>query len=499
MIGPVGSGVSIAAGIIRDRLVNRFYYQADEVIKVSALIDADSSKVSRRSADGLSGHARIEHLQETGNQLRKKYGAEYLAKTVVYKINESRIAADGLEQIINDAPRRAKRLRRVTIIDSLKNGAELDLLRSVYKDMLVVFGIFAPDHVRTRRLKEAGVSDKDVGAILDRDQGEVIPHGQQTKSIFSESDFFIRNDGDNETGLRDAIERFLEIIFDIGIHTPTFSERAMHEADAVAHRSGCMSRQVGAAIVDEKGDVISVGWNDVPKAGGGLYTEVDQWSSDPKTGKSVDRDNRCFRFGKRVCHNDDEKELIRQELLRGLKAANVLRPDVKDEEIAAAIKGTRLDSVIEFSRSIHAEMESILSVARDARHSLVKSTLYVTTYPCHNCARHIVAAGIKEVVYIQPYRKSLAVKLHHDAVSEDARTPDRTIFNQYEGVAPKHFARLFRARKERKSCGAVRTDDATLAEPVFQQPLDSFIAYELRVTLELTSLTHTNAGQRGGN
>ena len=35
-----------------------------------------------------------------------------------------------------------------------------------------------------------------------------------------------------------------------------------HEAAAVANRSGCMSRQVGAAVVDAKGDLISVGWND---------------------------------------------------------------------------------------------------------------------------------------------------------------------------------------------------------------------------------------------
>jgi deoxycytidylate deaminase len=493
MVGPLSSGVSTTSRILRDRLTERFGYDAPAIIKVSGLIDEDAHRVDRQPSTRKPVHERIVHLQETGNLLRKKYGTDYLAKRAVEVINRSRTSGpdQGFEKVAEGSPRRPINLRRVSVIDSLKNEAELALLRSVYKDVLVVFGVFAPDHVRTRRLKEAGVSDADVGAILDRDQGEVVPHGQQTRSIFSDADFFIRNDGDNETGLRRATERFLDVLFDVGVHTPTRAEGAMHEAASVANRSACMSRQVGAAIVDTHGDLVSVGWNDVPKHGGGLYVEDDQWSSD-STGRAADRDQRCFRFGQRICHNDHEKDLIRADLLASLKTAGVLRSDVAEADVAKAIRGTRLDAVIEFSRAIHAEMEAILAVARDSRHSLVGATLYSTTYPCHNCARHIVAAGIKELVYIQPYRKSLALKLHHDAVSEDSRTLDRTAFSQYEGVAPKHFDRLFRARAERKTAGAVRHDDPKSALPAFRQPLDSFISYELRVAAELGSMT--NAG-----
>ncbi|MFD2579396.1 deaminase [Novosphingobium colocasiae] len=53
-----------------------------------------------------------------------------------------------------------------------------------------------------------------------------------------------------------------------------------------------------------------------------------------------------------------------------------------------------------FSRSVHAEMEAIVSVARIGKGSTVESTLYTTTFPCHNCARHIVAAGITRVVFL---------------------------------------------------------------------------------------------------
>lgn len=489
MVGPVGSGVSTTARALREVLAQRYGYDAREVVKVSSLIDEDAVRIGKTPSTGLFGHDRIQSLQETGTELRRRYGPDYLAKRAVGLISHARTHGEGFERLQEGAASRPVRLRRIWIIDSLKNDAELSLLRTIYKDVLVVFGVFAPDHVRKRRLLELGVSEADVGAILDRDQGEVVSYGQQTRSIFSEADFFIRNDGDNDTALRRAIERYLSIVFDIGIHTPTRAESAMHEASDVANRSACMSRQVGAAIVDSKGDLISLGWNDVPRAGGGLYVEDDQWSTDSGKENPGDRDHRCFRFGQKICHNDREKDAIRADLLRRLRTSGLLREGTTDADLAKAIRGSGLDAVIEFSRSIHAEMEAILAIARDSRHSLIGATLYSTTYPCHNCARHIVAAGISEVVYIQPYKKSLAMKLHHDAVSEDQRGDGRTVFRQYEGVAPKHFTLLFRQRTERKIHGRVRVDDPKTAVPVFRQPLDSFAVYELRIAEELGSLS----------
>jgi deoxycytidylate deaminase len=72
--------------------------------------------------------------------------------------------------------------------------------------------------------------------------------------------------------------------------------------------------------------------------------------------------------------------------------------------------------ITEFGRPVHAEMEAILSCARIGI-SPKMGTLYCTTFPCHNCAKHIVAAGIKRVVYVEPYPKSKAEKLHSDSLN----------------------------------------------------------------------------------
>lgn len=75
-----------------------------------------------------------------------------------------------------------------------------------------------------------------------------------------------------------------------------------------------------------------------------------------------------------------------------------------------------IKDAIEYSRSIHAEMDALMSAARQGI-STLGATLYVTTYPCHNCARHLIAAGISAVFYVEPYVKSLAMELHSDALN----------------------------------------------------------------------------------
>jgi dCMP deaminase len=49
---------------------------------------------------------------------------------------------------------------------------------------------------------------------------------------------------------------------------------------------------------------------------------------------------------------------------------------------------------------VHAEMNAIASSRQDLR----GSTLYVTWSPCRDCAKAIITAGVKTVVYRQEYR-----------------------------------------------------------------------------------------------
>lgn len=163
--------------------------------------------------------------------------------------------------------------------------------------------------------------------------------------------------------------------------------------------------------------------------------------------------------------------------------------DESREKFQAAVKKTKIRGLIEFSRAIHAEMHAILSAARSEGDRIHGGTLVVTTYPCHSCARHIVAAGIKEVFYIEPYRKSMAIALHEDAITEDEKSIDKVRILPYHGVAPRRYFSLFLAGAERRkspSNGRRLEIDKKFAWPVTEKSTESFPTLESLVVRNIT-------------
>jgi deoxycytidylate deaminase len=99
------------------------------------------------------------------------------------------------------------------------------------------------------------------------------------------------------------------------------------------------------------------------------------------------------------------------------------------------------------------------------------STLYVTVFPCHNCARHLVAAGVEAVYFIEPYVKSLAYELHSDSiaeeVSDDSSSSERRMtVAPFTGVGPRMYDDFFSKRKDLKGSRG-RFDPKDEGEPYF--------------------------------
>jgi len=92
-------------------------------------------------------------------------------------------------------------------------------------------------------------------------------------------------------------------------------------------------------------------------------------------------------------------------------------------------------------------MEAILSCAREGI-SCIGGTLYCTTFPCHNCAKHLIAAGIRRVVYVEPYPKSKALDFHSESIElrtaiEVGAMTEQVIFEPFTGVGARRFLDLF--------------------------------------------------------
>jgi len=92
-------------------------------------------------------------------------------------------------------------------------------------------------------------------------------------------------------------------------------------------------------------------------------------------------------------------------------------------------------------------MEALLSVSRASSGSTKGAWMYVTTQPCHNCAKHILCAGIDRVYFIEPYPKSLAQRLWGDSIVIDPSVineeEDKLLLLPYEGIALKRFHAFF--------------------------------------------------------
>jgi hypothetical protein len=120
---------------------------------------------------------------------------------------------------------------------------------------------------------------------------------------------------------------------------------------------------------------------------------------------------------------------------------------------------------------------------------LIDSILYTTTFPCHNCARHVIATGIRRLVYIAPYAKSRAGELHKDAllVAPDKDVDDKVVFTPFLGVSPRRYAHLFYGHERKLLDGTIRVFQPAKAVPRLQDAdppeikLDQ-IAYGFRET-----------------
>lgn len=487
LCGAIGTGVSTVADEV-ERVIKARGYEVQR-IKLSSLIQSYGNIKAKGNE-----YERIKSLQEAGNELRGKYGSDILSQLAIKEIVAQRIkyfANKHGKEIgsINFGEDCRNKRRYVSIIDSLKNPKEVELLEKVYGKMFYFFGVLCNDKLRKERLLEKGMDDPQAADLMERDKREKISHGQQLLKTLQHADFFVRNNKPNITSIHKPITRFIDLILGQNNITPTIDEFGMYIAESASRMSGCISRQVGAAILTDNGDIVSTGRNDVPKPGGGLYGEDDD-----------EGDCRCFKFFDHSCSNEKNKtrifDNINDILRKKLKITGV---NAQIEEILAEIKSdSEIKDLLEYSRAVHAEMDAIISAARIGHYSLKNTILFSTTFPCHHCARHIVAAGIRKVYYIEPYEKSLATKLHSDAIDLDSQNvagdPQKVLFLHFEGVAPKQYLNLF-ACNNRKKDGRLKEIELISQIPTASSRLDTFIEYESKVVKYVDELIPQSEGE----
>ncbi len=493
--GPIGAGVKDVIDLVENELAALGY--SIERIKLSELIRQAARKLNIAVSEPETGSAasRYKSLQDMGNKLRSLKGNDVLAQLAVRDISLDR-AKKNVGEIKDVVPDRV-----VYLIDQLKSPNEVSLLRAVYRENFYLVGTLCGSDQRKRNLQSEGLSVTEAESLMERDRKEGVSHGQNLEKTLQLADFFVRNSSSNTKSIRGPLDRFLRLVHGDLTVTPTIHEQGMYTAFSAGLGSACMSRQVGAAIIDREGKLIAMGCNDVPRGGGGLYRESTQ--SD---------DHRCVHLKGGNCFNDEKKSKVSNEI--GSMILPHLQEFFEKNEVAIGeeksralakvistkIRGeSRLKDLIEFSRAVHAEMDALVNLARTGQGTSQDSVLYTTTYPCHNCARHIVAAGVRAVYFIEPYEKSLATELHSDSISHDVDQeiplsewldPDRAkhrkvAFLHFEGVSPKRYMDLFFAEGRKDERGKGRKWVGRSASKKIPEYLEAYPALESRVVQHL--------------
>jgi deoxycytidylate deaminase len=467
LCGPIGSPLHSVADLLKSSMERIYGYEC-HIIRLSDIIE----KRAEFSAVGLTPYERKIRLIEKGNKLRETFGTGVLAEYAIHDISVRRALKKGPEQSVPYQP-----LKICYIIDSIKNENEIEAFRDVYRDLFFIIGVFSPLEARQKVLLRE-IKEVEVATLINLDSGEEVEHGQSVRKSFPQSDFFLRVDSGSDTEIRPKLERYLDLIFGTAVVTPSFEESAMYQAWSAAGNSACLSRQVGACLTDSNGEILSIGWNDVPKSNGGLYL----FDSMEILGQ---KDHRCKNIEGGKCFNDENKTAIVKEIADTLIKAGILSEDKRKDAIEK-IGDSKIKDLIEFSRAIHAEMHAIITGSQKTGHRVKGGKLFCTTYPCHSCARHIIAAGIKDVFFIEPYRKSLAIKLHWDSITESEEQTDKVRIRLFDGVAPSKYLRFFKILDDRKSeeVKKIRSSKKE-ARPIARISLESLPALESIVVRNL--------------
>ncbi len=137
---------------------------------------------------------------------------------------------------------------------------------------------------------------------------------------------------------------------------PNWDDYFMSITELVSSRSTCLRRKVGAIIVKEK-RILTTGYNGPPQG---------------------------------VKHCDELGGCLRDKL-------NVP-------------SGERM----ELSRAVHAEQNAIIQAAKYGI-DINGGTMYVTNHPCFICAKMIINAGIKTIIYKEGYPDEFAKEILKEA------------------------------------------------------------------------------------
>ena len=483
-VRPQGTRNDPATKHIRQRLEDHGYICKE--IKISRILEQMAQFVSSVHPEAGAfkvekGFKRTLQLMRWGDTFRNAMTPYEMARLVVTEIVRLRPSVQKSAV--------GKHAGVAYLVNNLMHPTEVSLLRSIYRQRFFLVATHQPQKARRENLEadykgDGGDAPNEASLVVRIDSGERPAEMPETfpfdfsgssttlniNDTFHRADVFVAHDN-----YKDVVDRWIEQLFSNPFGAPNRDEFGMGLAYSSARLSTALGRAVGAAIISEEtlGDlsgVLAVGWNDAAEPGGGLGTaasatpvqeHLTDEEVDPSDARRVEAVKELLgRLFDPMWASIDagapadgltEPQEALARWLQGMRKEAEELPPLTDEMVVAmaslpAIGSSRVFGLIEFGRAVHAEMAAITSAARRGI-SIDGATMLVTTFPCHECARNIVAAGVRRVVFVEPYGKSLTSDLYtHSIVNlavEGGNDAKRVRMEPFVGISPSRFDDLF--------------------------------------------------------
>lgn len=291
------------------------------------------------------------------------------------------------------------------VIDAVRNSLELVYLRDQFAAFYAM-AVTCDDEDRVERLEQMNLTKNGIKSIDDREYSENKNQldsydnfvSQNLQDCIQKADIFIANSGkssefnQNKRYLNAQLIRYVALMLRPGLVTPTREERCMQLAFVAKLNSGCISRQVGAAVADENYSIKAVGWNDVPKGQVPcLLRDVDELV----TGGDVSAFSKFEKTDKAFLAQLNQTYSNRAELKEvGLPCPYCFKREYN--------KSRKTDNQVH-TRSLHAEENAFLQLVKHGNSGIERGYLYTTASPCELCSKKAFQLGIREIVYVDPY------------------------------------------------------------------------------------------------
>ncbi|WP_217429140.1 anti-phage dCTP deaminase [Acetobacter syzygii] len=483
LAGPIGIDTETLTTVVKETLAE-VEYQTEIIRLTNIMVTFNVAEKIPRDTDEEGFASEVKYKINYANKLREeKKDNAFLAKIAIAKIITER----------GSIQRKSNGI--AYIIRQLKRPEEVNFLRKIYGNKFILISAYAHKEGRineiTKKLKQSvPVSFQDpriaflVSSLIEKDENEgKNKYGQRLGDTFHLGDVFV--DGIRRDKMYHTLRRFMQALFGRTDISPTKSEFGMFTAKSASLRSTDLSRQVGAAIFSPSGEIISQGCNEVPKANGGTYWDSEEPDfRDIK--KGIDPNDRIKKEIIRDLFERLENEgwLSEKALQSGKSINDISLNSIKKG--SGPLSGALITDLTEYGRVVHAEMCSICDAARSGR-SVKGSTLFCTTFPCHNCTKHIIASGIKNVYYIEPYPKSRAKELHEDEISFEEIDEKKVSFVPFMGISPHFYKEIFEKNRRKNSDGTAKYWYSDTPKPQIESFSTITESLEKLVTLSLFS------------